>query len=343
MKTYLRLIIISALLFSNLFAQLKKEHELLSKNNWNAGDSFEVISETISYYKLKKVKPGAITDLAIDTLKSGSTFTLLGIKEVTEKDFVTDQMIKRPYFIIQKENGELREISNPNDIIKGCVRKGDDPKPQKVYAFLKYLLSWQESSFWTSFLIAALISLLFIKLFKKLDSVLHRASKTEEKIFFPGKSYFLMSGLIGAVTGLLLFFTADQFYEFYMHAPTFTFPGDKSWVYQYYWAIQFIPIPFFAFAVYRNIHEFGTKFGLIRSIILLIASIAFFWTGVTVALIGIGLIIVMFMSKAAQTMAPKNERLVRVSESEYMGGLKVVEKTYKSEDGTSRKEYHNSN
>jgi hypothetical protein len=343
MKSYLRFILLSTLLFTTLSAQIKKEHEMLTKYNWKAGDSFEVISQTISYYKLSKVKPGAITDMAIDTLKSGSTFTLLGIKEVTEKDFVTDKLIKRPYFIIQKENGDLREISNPDDILRGCVKKGDDPKPQRVYAFLKYLLSRQESSFWTSFFIAAIISFLFIKLFRKLDSALHKAAKTEQKIFFPGKSFFMVSGIVGAITGVLLFVTADQFYQFFMYAPTFAFPADKSWVYQYYWAIQFIPIAFFGFAVYRNIQEFGTNFGLIRSLILLIASIAFFWTGVTIALIGIGLIIVMFMSKAAETIAPKNERLVRVSESEYMGGLKVVEKTYKSDDGTSRKEYTNRN
>ncbi|MFA7420853.1 MAG: hypothetical protein WCZ90_14315 [Melioribacteraceae bacterium] len=320
MKSYLRTTILFVLVFTNVFAQLITEHELLTKNNWKAGESFDVISEIICYYKLKKVKPGSITDLAVDTLRSGSKFTLLGVKEVKEKDFITDKMVNRPVFVIKKENGDVREISNPNQIIKSCVKEGEDPKPQKVYAFLKYLLSWQESSFWTSFLISAIISFLFIKLFRKLDSALHKAAKTEQKIFFPGKSFFIISGTIGAITGILLFVTADQFYQFFMYAPTFAFPSDKSWIFQYYWAIQFLPIPFFGFAVYRNIQEFGTNFGLIRSLILLIAGIAFFWTGVTISLIAIGLFIFMLMAKVASEMPISQKREYIKTEKDLFGG-----------------------
>lgn len=342
MKSFLSSTILFILVFSNLFAQLMKEHELLTKNNWKAGDSFEVVTETISYYKLKKVKPGSITDGAIDTLRSGVKFVLLGVKETAEKDFVTEKMVKRPVLVIQKENGDVREISNPDEIIRGCVKEGEDPKPQKVYAFLKYLLSWQETSFWSSFLIAAVISFLFIKQFRRLDSSLRKAAKREEKIFFPGKSFFLISGIVGAITGILLFVTADQFYEFFMYAPVFTFPSEKSWIFQYYWALQFLLIPFLAFAVYRNIQEFGNKFGLIRSAILLVAGIAFFWTGVTIALIAIGLIIVMLSAKIVEATTPKAERLVNVTEHESLGGLKTKIKTYVSDDGTKRKDYVNS-
>lgn len=337
MKSYLRTTILFILVFSNLFAQLIKEHELLTKNNWKAGDSFDVVTETISYYKLKKVKAGSITDVAIDTLRSGAKFVLLGIKETAEKDFVTEKMVKRPLLVIKKENGDVREISNPDEIIRGCVKEGEDPRPQKVYAFLKYLLSWQETSFWSSFLIAAVISFVFIKQFRRLDSALHKAAKREEKIFFPGKSFFLISGIVGAVTGILLFVTADQFYQFYMYAPTFAFPSEKSWIFQYYWGLQFLLIPFLAFAVYRNIQEFGNKFGLIRSFILLIASIAFFWTGVTIALIGIGLIIVMLSAKVASNMRVSQKREYIKTEVNMFGGKETQVLVKVDEDGKEKR------
>lgn len=343
MKSFLRPTILFILVFSNLFAQLMKEHELLTQNNLKAGETFTVFYETLSYYKLKKVKPGSITDGAVDTLKVGSKFTLLGVKETSEKDFVTAKMVKRPVLVVQKENGDVREITSLYSIGKNYVKEGEDAGPQKIYTFLRHLFDWQGKMFWLSFLISAVLAFTYIKSFRYIDSKLHSAVKKEQKIFFPGKSFFFASGIVGAVTGLLVFFTGDQFCEFYMFAPTFTFPSEKSWIFQYYWALQFLLIPFLAFAVYRNIQEFGNKFGLIRSAILLAASIAFFWTGVTIALIGIGLIIVMLSAKVVEATTPKVERLVNVAEYDTIGGLKTQVRTYVSDDGTKRKDYINSN
>lgn len=341
MKSFLRPTILFILLFSNLFAQLMKEHEVLTKNNLKVGETFNVYYETLSYYKLKKVKPGSITDRAVDTLKSGSKFTLLGVKETSEKDFVTDKMVKRPVLIVQKENGDVREISDLYSIGKSFVKEGEDSGPQKIYAFLRHLFDWQGKMFWLSFLISTAIAFLYLKSFRYIDSKLHTAAKKEQKIFFPGKSFFFASAIVGAVTGILAFVTADQFCEFYMFAPTFTFPSEKSWIVQYYWALQFLLVPFLAFAVYRNIQEFGNKYGIIRSVILLIASIAFFWTGLMVSLIAIGLIIFMLGAKVVQATTPKSERLVNVAEYETVGGLKKQIKTYVSDDGTKRKDYVN--
>jgi hypothetical protein len=95
--------------------------------------------------------------------------------------------------------------------------------------------------------------------------------------------------------------------QFYMYAPVFTFPSSGGFFEKFYWALQFLPIPFIAWGVYRNIIEFGVKFGLIRSVILLIGCIAFFWTGVVIALITIALIVFMLMAKMGKGIADSDD------------------------------------
>jgi hypothetical protein len=310
MKSLLNSILCVIILLTSIsFAQKANPQLLLDKYAYKMkiNDVFIVYADYEVTYKLSKKKQGAITDIAIDTLKPGVKFVLQDAIVYTEKDFVTEKPVEYTHLIIKTEEGRIRTVMHPEYIHTKCYKEGESNLPQKKYAMMESALNYKSTSLWIIFGIAVLVTMIYHYQIKRIDKLFYKLTNKERKIYNPGKSVFLASGIVGALSGIVIFFNADLMKEFYMYAPMFAFPSNGSWVVKYYWALQFLPIPFVAWGVYRSIIEFGVKFGLIRSLFLLIGCAAFFWTGVVIALITIALIVFMLMAKMGKGIADSDD------------------------------------
>ena len=309
MKSFRSFILFALIIFAQAGFAQKNPGELLAKYSYKMkiNDVFIVYADYEVYYNLAKRKAGAITDLAKDTLKAGTKFTLQDAVVSVEKDFVTEKNVEYTNLIIKTDDGRLRKVLHPEYIHTKCYKENESSLPVKKYAAIEYALDYGSISLWIVFAIAIVITLLYQYQIKRLDKLFHKITAKEKKIHNPGRSLFLASGIVGAISGIIIFGTADIMKMFYMYAPVFSFPANESWIVKYYWSLQFLPIPFIVWGVYRNISEFGVKLGLIRSLLLIIASIAFFWTGVIVALIAIALIVFYIMAAMGKGIADSDD------------------------------------
>jgi|GEM_PF-1785158 len=323
-------------------AQNSNSNELLEKYTYKMqlNDVVIVGSDYVVYKLLKPQTKNNASILQIDTLKAGSKFKLIDASISVEKDFATDKNVENIFLTIELEDGSTRRILHPENIHSQCYKEGESSIPVKIHALLTDMLSYKETSFWYTFLICLTVALLYLFQIKRVDRLFDKLLKKKRKIYNPGYAFYVASGVLGAISGILIFFADDQFKQFFMYFPVFSFPSSQSWVVQYYWSLQIIIPLLFFWGIYRNITEFGIKLGLIRSFLLLIAGLAFFWTGVTVSLIAIGLLVLRIGSAMASSMANKNS--VRVyDQQEYniaTGETKKVRVTV-NEDGDRSAKY----
>ncbi len=306
------------LVMVTLNAKNTNSNEILDKFPYKMqlNDVFYVWSDYIVYEVMKPQTKNNDLVLQLDTLKAGSKFKLTEATVYVEKDFVTEKDVEHIYFTIELEDGTTRRILHPQYLHTQCYREGESTIPVSIHSMLTDMLNYKATSFWYTFLICLTVSLLYLYQIKRLDKLFYKLLAKKRKIYNPGYTFFFAAGVLGAISGILIFFADIEFKLFFMYFPVLSFPSEDSLVIQYFWLLQVLIPAFFFWGVYRNISEFGVKFGLIRSVVLLVAGLAFFWTGVAIALIAIGLLIFRIGTSMANTIASQKYKTV-VERSEF--------------------------
>ena len=128
----------------------------------------------------------------------------------------------------------------------------------------------------------------------------YKLSGREKKIKRPGFLFIVISAVIGALLGVTYLFNDMEFIEYAMYMPHFAFPATSSFLLKFYWFSQLLFIVMICWLVYRSIKAFGPLYGILRSVVVLIAGIAIFWTTLATSFLAvIGILILTFTSTAA--------------------------------------------
>ena len=242
------------------------------------------------YPDLNQIQQISLQESRKDTLAKGQSFRIVDTVRVFRKIAAK----------IELDNGSLAYIPNMRTIGKYCHKEGESAIHSKIWRTLDSGLRFTFMAFWKTLLVTFIISLLFLIFAGKIDNLLYKLSGREKKIKRPGFLFIVISAVIGALLGVTYLFNDMEFIEYAMYMPHFAFPTASSFLMKFYWFSQLLFIVMLCWLVYRSIKAFGPLYGILRSVVVLIAGVAIFWTTLATSFLAvIGILILTFTSTAA--------------------------------------------
>jgi uncharacterized membrane protein len=204
------------------------------------------------------------------------------------------------------------------------------------------MIRFTHKEFWIVLGITLLLSALFLIFSGMIDRIFYKWSGKRPKISKPGVAFLIASAVFGALAGLTILFYDLRFKDFVMHLPVFRYPAEAVFVVKFYWSLQIFFLGFYGWAVYRSILEFGTKAGIVRSLILLIPAFCIFWTTLATSfIVVVGAIILAVMSGMASDAGkgPRSSTTIKEEVGTFTGEKKTVQINYDSQGNQKSKKY----
>ena len=305
----------------------------LSRLNASASDIFVVdASEYIVYTSRKEIETMNFLDWKADTLKKGEKFKVLEILRLNAK---LGALVALP-------DSSRAYVINLVTLPKYCYKEGTSPTKGRIQRSLDTMLRFTHKEFWILLCITLLASLLYLIFAGVIDKKLYKWSGNTPGVTKSGIAFLYASAFFGVLTGLTVLFYDTEFKNFILHIPVFTFPSKAGIIVKFFWIQQLVMPAFFGWAIFRSIREFGYKAGLVRSFILIIPAIAFYWTTLATSFIAlVGLLIVTFTSAMASDIG-KGPQASSVIKEEYQTGTgekKTVRINYDAQGRTKSKKY----
>ncbi len=342
-KIILLLIATFLLLSHHLFAKKVNQNskaeintaydDSLSMLNASAGDIFVVdASEYIVYTSKKEIETMNPLDWGKVTLSKGDKFKVLEILRLKIK---LGALIALP-------DSSKAYIVNLVTLPKYCYKEGTSPMNGRIERSLDTMMRYTHKEFWIVLGITLLISVLFFILSGTIDKTFYKWSGRKQNIIKPGFALLATSAFFGALAGLTVLFFNTEFKDFVLHLPAFSFPGESGFIIKFYWSLQLFFLVFYGWAVFRSIREFGTKAGIVRSLILLIPAFTIFWTALATSFVAVvGFLIALFMGAMASDLE-KGPQASTVIKEEYQTGTgerKTVRINYDAQGRSKSKKY----
>lgn len=310
-----------------------RKADSISMKNISIGDVFIVdAKEYVVYACTEDPETKSFTVIRKDSLKSGTRFKILDTVSM-------DRMFRA---VIELPDGSKGLAFNLPLIHKYCYKEGKSPIPSRIRRTVDPALTFTKLRLYVVLLITCGFSLLFLLSWSAIDRLLRKWSGKEAKVRRSGLLFLLASAVFGCLAGATMLFYDTVFKEFIMYLPNFTYPAGSGFIPKFYWTLQPFFLLFFGWAVFRSIHEFGVKAGLVRSLIMLLAGFAIFWTTMITSFLAIVVILILAYTTGMASdleKGPQAETVVREETQTFTGEKKTVRLTRDAQGNMKSKKY----
>lgn len=305
----------------------------LSRLNASVGDVFVVdVDDFVVYPDKHEIETQNFLDWKGNTLTKGEKFKVVEIVRLKVKLGAR----------VQLADGSFAYVVNLTALPKYCFKEGSSPMKSRMMRFFASVTRFTHRTFWITLGITLAVSLLFLVFFGKIDKLFYHWGGTIPKIGSAGLAFLIASAVFGALAGASELFYDTVLRNFAANIPVISLPEQASFILKFYWSLQLFFLAFWGWAIFRSIREFGSKAGVVRSLMLLIPAMAIFWTAfATSFLMIVAILLLAFTGMMGKDLerGPQASTMIKEETQTFTGENRTVQVNYDAQGRQKSKKY----